>query len=74
MRLLLQERALVIVETVAVLPKLVLVCHFAPQLVGQMCLECRTHIQSMATGTALLAASILEMTVHPSADVFALCC
>ena len=51
----------------------------APQLVSQiciryMCLECRTQIQPMAIGTTPFAASILEMAVHSSAEVFALCC
>ena len=44
------------------------------QLVGQMCLEGWAHIQSMAIGTTLFAASIFEMAVHSRADVFALCC
>ena len=57
-----------------ILPKLVFAIHFSTKLVSQMCFECRTHIQSMAIGTTLFAASIFEMAVHASADVFALCC
>jgi hypothetical protein len=36
----------------------------------------QAHVQSMAIGTTLFAASIFEMPVHASADVFcfALCC
>jgi hypothetical protein len=34
-------------------------------------LEGWAHIQSIATGTTLLAATIAEMIVHPTADVFA---
>ena len=54
-----------------ILPQLVVASQLSSQFVGQMCLECRTYVQSMATGTALLVATIAEMAVHPCADVFA---